>query len=130
MIPTLRWYISALIMAFPFWIALFLLLKWRKQANSQAIERRPFWNLVAAVLQVIALLGGVFALMIFGQRESLIGLLYAVPTYTLFALFGTIAAFVAVIRHERWPVLSWVALFINGVPGVICLQIIAQKVNL
>jgi hypothetical protein len=117
-------------MSFPLWIAVFIMLKSRKRDTSQAIQRRPFWNLVAAALQVIALLGGVLALAIFSQRESLVGLLFAVPTYTLFATLGTIAAFAAVFRRERWPVLSWVALFVNGVPGMYCLRLIAHTVSL
>ena len=128
--PTLRVCVNALLMSFPLWIAVFIMLKSRKRDTSQAIQRRPFWNLVAAALQVIALLGGVLALAIFSQRESLVGLLFAVPTYTLFATLGTIAAFAAVFRRERWPVLSWVALFVNGVPGMYCLRLIAHTVSL
>jgi hypothetical protein len=103
---------------------------WRRRTATPDVERRPVWSILAVVFQIVAIVAAVSAFCIFTQPESLIGFMYAVPTYAFFAMLGTIAAFVAVFRREQWPALSWVALFLNGVPFVIFLRLIIQKVSL
>jgi len=95
-----------------------------------ATKPKPRWNIASAVLQAVAILTAVAALIITSQPESLIGLVYAVPTYALFSFFGVVAGVVALIRSERWPLLSWIALVINGIPFLLMSRIIAQKVHL
>ncbi len=93
-------------------------------------KRKPRWNISAAVLQPVAILAAFVALIVTSQPESLIGLIYAVPTYAVFSFFGVVAAVVALIRRERWLALSWVALIINAIPFLWMFRIIAQKVRL
>ncbi|MGH7975867.1 MAG: hypothetical protein ACREDS_02265 [Limisphaerales bacterium] len=90
---------------------------------------RPRWNVTAVIMQGVALLAGFTALTIFGKPEGLVGLIYAVPTYAFFSLLGTITACIALVRQERWWMLSWFSLLINCIPFIWMFSIIAQKVN-
>ena len=92
--------------------------------------RNPRWNISAVVLQPVAILAAIAALIATSKPESLIGVVYAVPTYAVFSFFGVVAALVALIRQERWPTLSWIALAINAFPCLWMFSIIAQKVRL
>ena len=68
------------------------------------------------VLQAVAILAAITAGILFGQPESLIALLYMVPTYAFFSLLGAVAACLALARGERWVPLSLIALTVNGIP--------------
>jgi hypothetical protein len=94
------------------------------------LKRKPRWNIASAVLQPVAILAAFVALIITSQPESLIGLIYAVPTYAVFSFFGVVAGTVALFRQERWLALSWIALVINAIPFLWMFGIIAQKVHL
>lgn len=93
-------------------------------------RKRPFWNVAALIIQGIALLSGFIALIVFGEPESLAGLLYAVPIYAFFSLVGVMTACNALMRRERWWTLSWLALAINVGPFIYVASIILQKINL
>ena len=81
------------------------------------------------ILQAVAVLAAILAGVMFGQPESLIALLYMVPVYAFFSLLGAAAACLALARRERWVPLSWVALTVNGIPFLMMLELIAQKVK-
>jgi hypothetical protein len=129
------WFRGEIFSTRPIWlglvpIGLTIWLLGRKRAASVNGPRRAVWNWIAIILQMVALVAGLLALKFFSQPESLIGLLYAIPAYTFLAILGLVAALVAIFRRERWPALSWIALFLNGVPFVIFLHLILQKVHL
>lgn len=93
-----------------------------------AVKRNPRWNIASAVLQPVAILAAIAALIITSEPQSLGALVYAVPTYVLFSLFGAVAGVVAVIRRERFPMLSWIALTINAIPCLWVIYIILREV--
>ena len=81
------------------------------------------------ILQVVAIVAAIAAGMLFGQPESLIALVYMVPTYAFFSLLGAVAACLALARGERWVPLSLIALALSGIPFLMMLGLIAQKVR-
>jgi hypothetical protein len=93
-------------------------------------RQQPFWNVSSAVLQGVAILAALTAIMITEHDpKSYYGLIYAVPTYASFSFVGCLAAVRAVWRGEKWQTLSWIALVLNGIPFVAMLGIILQKVG-
>ena len=133
----LDWFRGEIVPASALWVGLVPvgLAAWllgRKCGASPDSRRRALWNWLSVILQLVALVVGWLLLLFFIRRypESLIGLVYAIPAYTFLAMLGICAALVAIFRRERWPVLSWTALFVNGVPFTIFLRVILQKVHL
>src|SRR5665811_99746 len=100
-----------------------------KKTMEAHTRKAPKWNLISAGLQVL----GVAAAIAVGQAtqkaESIIALVYMVPTYACFCLLGAIAAGIALARAERWPALSFVTLFMNGIPALFLLTVIFRKVK-
>ena len=94
-----------------------------------ASQSNPRCNIAAVALQAVAMLAGYLALVVTSKPESLIGLLYAVPTYALFSFFGVVVATIASIRRERWVTLTWIAFFVNFIPFLSMVCIIGEKVN-
>jgi len=64
-----------------------------------------------------------------GEPYRLVFLLYMVPTHAFFSLLGAVAACLALARRERWVPLSLIALTVNGIPFLMMLGLIAQKVR-
>jgi hypothetical protein len=94
------------------------------------LSRNPRWNVAAVIFQPVSILAAYIALVVTSQPQSLIGLLYAIPTYAVFSFFGVVVGVVALIRRERWPALSWIGLVINAIPFLWMFSIISQKVRL
>ncbi|MEI7940900.1 MAG: hypothetical protein WCK27_29865 [Verrucomicrobiota bacterium] len=92
-------------------------------------RRKPFWNVASMILQAVAIIAAIATGILFGQPESLIALLYMVPTHAFFSLLGAVAACLALARRERWVPLSLIALTVNGIPFLMMLGLIAQKVR-
>jgi len=103
----------------------------RKCATTPDCQHRALWNWLSIILQVIALLTGwlILRFCIHRYPDSLIGLAMPIPPYTVLAMLGVCAALVAIFRRERWPVLSWAGLFLNGIPFIIFLRLILPKVH-
>ena len=94
------------------------------------IRHAPFWNVASAGLQVLALVAAYVAIRITEHDpHSYYGLIYAVPTYALFSFGGLLAALRALARSEQWQALSWIVLVLNGIPFILMLGIIIQKVG-
>jgi hypothetical protein len=93
-------------------------------------RREPIWNVIAIALQVVGVMATIAVGAEKSKPDSLEVLLYAAPTYAGFCLLGAVAAGVALARRERWLPLSFIALFVNGIPAVILLSVILQKVRL
>jgi hypothetical protein len=91
-------------------------------------SRRPSWSIASMVLQGVAVLAALVAGAVFGREESLVALLYMVPTYLALSMVGFLAALVALARRERWLTLTLVALTLSGIPSLIMLLLFAQKV--
>jgi peptidoglycan/LPS O-acetylase OafA/YrhL len=113
-----------IVMGLPLWLLVVAWSRRRKRDASQDIQRPPAWGFAALILQVLALLAVFLIFNSLGKRGPLLAAIYAVPTYALFALLGLLAAFWALVRNERWPLLSWAALLLNGVPCLSCLRLI------
>jgi len=91
--------------------------------------KSPQCNVVALLMQIAGIFGAFIALTVFGEPESLVGLVYAIPTYCVFSLFGLIAACISLKRKERWPALSRLTFFVNVISFLGTAYLIALKVG-
>jgi hypothetical protein len=92
--------------------------------NMTRTNWKSSWTIAALCLQVGGVAVAYAAGETFGHPWSLDILIYAVPAYALFSLIGAATAGIALLRHEAWTRVSWLALAANAIPFLAMLQLI------